>query len=167
MDAESLDTDATPGTLAALPEDGLTSDQGWRSHRRNHLGNKGKLTSVPRRGDAKSIPVHPWVADCDKNDARPLNMATIDVLVRATGEMPRRAVQRQYALPHKNATVVAKGESNSLGVDIAPIHAAPSGKLAADHGFGGQRSRARGQSFCWADAGSTRTWTESRYPASR
>ncbi len=167
MDAEILDTDTIPGTPATLPEDGLTRDKGWRSQRRSHLGSDEAFVSVPRRGDTKSIPVYPWVADCDKNDASPLNMLSIDVLVRAIGEVPCRAVQRQYALLHKNVTVVTKGESNGLGVDIAPDQAALSGKLAIDHGFGGQRARARGQSSCRADAGSTKAWTERKYLASR
>ncbi|WP_156901687.1 hypothetical protein [Azohydromonas australica] len=162
-----LDTKATHGTLAAFPEDGPSSDKGWRSRIRTHLGNGGKSLPISRRSDAISIPMCPWVADCDRNDARPLNVAATHVLLRATGKAPRHAVQREYALPHKDVTVVVEGESEHIGLDIAPDHDAPSGMLAARHGLGGQRARAPGQSSCRAQAGSTRAWSESRSPASR
>jgi hypothetical protein len=167
MDAEMRDTEVTCGTLAALHENRLRSE-GWRVQVLKHVGNDGEIVSISRRGDAKSIPVRPWVADCGKNDSRPLNMATINVLlVKTTGEAPCRAVQREYALPHKSVSVIAEGESNRIRLDIAPDHDDPSSALAASHGFGGQRARALGQLSCRVDAGSTRAWIEGRYPASR
>lgn len=165
MDAEMLDTEATQGTLAALHQDRLRN--GSRAQVLEHLRSDGEVASISQRNDAKSIPVRPWVADGDRNDARPLNMATIQVLVRVTGKAPRRAVQCEYALPHKNVTVATAGKSSRIRVDIAPGHDAPSGLLAACHGFGRQRARAQHQFAYRPEAGRTRAWTKSRYPASR
>ncbi|WP_028998483.1 hypothetical protein [Azohydromonas australica] len=161
-----LDTQAAHGTLAALHEDGLRNDEGWSVQVLEPLGSDGENVPIFWRGGAKSIPVRPRVADRDKNDSTPLNRQTIHGLVRATGEAPCRAVQRKYALPHKTVTMVAEGGSDRIGLDIAPDHDAPSGMPAARHGFGGQRARAQGPFSCRVQAGSTRGWSESRYPAS-
>jgi hypothetical protein len=155
--------DAASDEAAIINEPRLWVQRGWTARVIKNEDDDGWAVAMIRDGEPEPALIGPWTMGRDKKNPKPLDSAAFNTLVKTASEVVLRHEQQLQALLHKTITVIVKGQSIHVALNVVPDEDDPHALLSARDPDGTQLAEVKVRPDFKLNSASAHAWIENGY----